>query len=199
VSLLRPNPDATAGHRRVVEADGATCDLFPLPVDEAPLESLLRSLFVDHWREITFGPIIQGAAFEFKAPSPPTFVGTFDGYLTVAFGAPHFHICIGDHKGSQSNPVSSELARHRRTARAELYRRLDRAGAPVSWGLRLFNGAGEQQITILLPNPFLDPTTDKVLDIPDWSRLALWDELRARWLGLDPDPLDRSGKGFCHD
>lgn len=199
MSLVRADPDMSNGARRVGEADGALCDLFPLPVDEATLEALLRSLFADHWQEITFGPIIQGAAYEFKAPSQPTFIGTCDGYLTIAFGAPHFHICIGDHKGSASNPVSPALARHRRTARAELYRRLDRTGAPVSWGLRLFNGAGEQQITILFPNPFLDPESDKVLDIPDWSRLALWDELRARWLGLVSDPLDRSGTGFRHE
>jgi hypothetical protein len=199
MSLGHADPVISNGTARVVEADGALCDLFPLPVDEATLEALLRELFSDHWREITFGPIIQGAAYEFKAASQPTFIGTCDGYLTIAFGAPHFHICIGEHKGSASNPVSPALARHRRTARAELYRRLDRTGAPVSWGLRLFNGAGEQQITILFPNPFLDPASDKVLDIPDWSRLALWDELRSRWLGLVSDPLERSGTGFRHE
>src|SRR5262249_43216920 len=73
--------------------------------------------------------------------------------------------------------------RHRRTARAELYRRLDQSRAPVSWGLRLFNGHDEQQATILLPNPFLSPDSDKVLKTPDWSRLELWDRLRPRWLG----------------
>jgi hypothetical protein len=182
----------------VVEADGASCDVFPLPVEAAALEAMLRSLFVEHWHEITFGPIIQGAAYELKAAAAPTFVGTCDGYLTIAFGAPHFHICIGEHKGSPSNPVTPELAQHRRTGRAELYRRLDRSGAPVSWGMRLFNGMGEQQITILLPNPFLEPATDKVLAIPDWSQLALWDQIRARWLGLGPDRLDRSGTGFRH-
>ena len=139
----------------------------------------------------------MGAAYEFKAPSPPTHIGTFDGYLTIAFGAPHFHICIGEHKGVPSNPASPALARHRRTSRAELYRRLDRSGAPVSWGLRLFNGAGEQQITVLLPNPFLDQDNDKT---PEWSCLGLWDSLRARWLGItEPDPIDRTGKGFRHD
>jgi hypothetical protein len=199
VSHARPASECSDGPHHRVEADGALCDIFPLPVDEATLETLLRTLFVDHWQEITFGPIIQGAAYEMKAPAPPTSIGTCDGYLTIAFGPPHFHICIGDHKGSPANPVSPELARHRRTARAELYRRLDRTGAPVSWGLRLFNGAGEQQITILFPNPFLDLATDRVLDVADWSRLALWDEIRARWLGLGRDPLDRAGTGFRHE
>jgi hypothetical protein len=126
-------------------------------------------------------------------------IGILDGYLTVAFGVSHFHLCIGPHKGPPSNPTPQELARHRGTARAELYRRLDKSGAPVSWGLRLFNGHNEQQATILLPNPFLSPDADKVLKTPDWSRLDLWDRLRARWLGLtEPDPLDRSGRGFSH-
>lgn len=184
---------------RVTDPDGATVELFSLPTDEASLEALLRELFERHWDKITFGPLIQGAAWEIRAPHAPTLVGMMDGYLTVAFGASHFHLCIGPHKGSPGNPTPEELAHHRRTARAELYRRLDKAGAPVSWGLRLFNGHDEQQTTILLPNPFLSPDSDKVLETPDWSRLDLWDGLRARWLGLvEPDPLDRSGCGFSH-
>jgi hypothetical protein len=85
------------------------------------------------------------------------------------------------------------------TARAELYRRLDKSGVPVSWGLRLFNGGGEQQITVLLPNPFLSADGDKVLKAPERSGFDLWDRLRARWLDQpEPDPFDRSGRGFSH-
>lgn len=183
--------------RRVTDEDGSSLDVFSLPTDAASLEELLRDLFQNHWRHITFGPIIQGAAWEMRAAQPPETIKMFDGYLTVAFGVPHFHLCIGEHKGSHNNPVSPALAHWRRTARAELYRQLNRAGHPISWGLRLFNGKGEQQITILLPNPFLHPETEKILKAPDWSRLALWDHLRTRWLGLDaPDPFDRSGGGF---
>ena len=135
-----------------------------------------------------------------KAAQAPDRIGMMDGYLTIAFGVPHFHICIGEHKGTRASPVSPELAHHRRTARAELYRRISRDGTPVSWGLRLLNGKGEQQITVLLPNPFLDRDTDKIRKAPDWSALDLWDRLRAQWLGLnEPDPLDRAGKGFRHD
>jgi hypothetical protein len=40
---------------------------------------------------------------------------------------------------------------------------------------------------------------DKLVQEPDWSRLALWDELRARWTGsTGPDPLDRCGVRFTH-
>jgi hypothetical protein len=162
--------------KRVTDPDGAIVDVHPLPADEAALEELLRDLYEQHWDKITFGPLIQGAAWEFRAPHAPTHVGMLDGYLTVAFGASHFHLCIGPHKGSRNNPTPEALARHRRTARAELYRRLDKSGAPVSWGLRLYNGQDEQQVTFLLPNPFLSPDTDKVLETPDWSRLDLWDQ-----------------------
>jgi len=185
--------------KRQIEPDGAAVDVFALPVDEASLEKLLRELFAEHWRDITFGPIIQGAAWEMRAARAPDVIGMMDGYLTIGFGGPHFHICIGEHRGTELSPVSSELACHRRTARAELYRRINRDGTPVSWGLRLFNGHGEQQITVLLPNPFLD-RDDKVLTTPEWSRLDLWDRLRAQWLSLtEPDPFDRAGCGFSHD
>jgi hypothetical protein len=191
--------DVAVRPERVVDPDGATVEVFPLPTDESSLMMLLRSLFEEHWAEITFGPIIQGAAWEIRAPHAPTHIGMLDGYLTVAFGATHFHLCIGPHKGTKSDPTPEALARHRRTARAELYRRLDHSGAPISWGLRLFNGQDEQQATILLPNPFLSADSDKVLKVPDWSRLALWDRIRARWFGLaEPDPFDRSGHRFSH-
>jgi hypothetical protein len=185
--------------RPVIEPDGARVDIFPLPADDASLEALLRDLFENHWRAITFGPLIQGAAWEMRAPHAPTHVGMLDGYLTIAFGASHFHLCIGPTHGPHHAPTPPALARHRQTSRAELYRRLDRSGAPVSWGLRLFNGAGEQQLTVLLPNPFLSPDNDAPLQVPDWSRLQLWDALRMRWTGAaGPDPTDRAGRGFTH-
>jgi hypothetical protein len=202
VALLSPKlenePVATVGPKalpvRAIDPDGTPVDLFPLPTDAASLEALLRDLFENHWREITFGPIIQGAAWELHAERAPTHIGVMDGYLTIAFGVPHFHICIGETKGPRIQPTPPELAAHRRTSRAELYRTRRRSCVPMSWGLRLFNGKGEQQITVLLPNPFLDPDTDRFLAEPDWSRLALWDKLRARWLGLtEADPIDRSG------
>ena len=50
---------------------------------------------------------------------------------------------------------------------------------------------------LMLPNPFL--TNDQQLrDEPVWEQLGLWDRLRARYLGLKSDPLDRAGHGFRH-
>lgn len=183
----------------IVEADGGSADVFSLPNDEVSLVELLSDLFEHHWQDITFGPYIQGAVWEMKAANAPTRVAMFDGHLTVSFGAPHFHVCIGEHKGPRNHPVSPALEHHRRTARAELYRRLGNNGAPVSWGLRLFNGHGEQQINVFLPNPFLDAETDRLLRKPDWAKLHLWDKLRARWCHLrEADPRDRAGARFSH-
>jgi len=192
--------EAPVVSQRVTDEDGHIVEVFPLPTDEATLERVLRDLFEVHWDKIVFGPIIQGAAWEFQAPHAPTHVGVLDGYLTVAFGAPHFHLCIGPTQGSSHNPTPSALAQHSRCTRAELFRRLDQAGVPTSWGLRLWNGHGEQQATIVFPNPFLSADGTKALKEPDWSRLALWDEMRLRYLGIPgPDPVDRSGTRFRHD
>ena len=191
---------APVASQRVIDEDGHVVEVFALPTDEATLERVLRDLFEVHWDKIVFGPIIQGAAWEFQAPHAPTHVGVLDGYLTVAFGAPHFHLCIGTTQGSRHNPTPPALAQHRRCARAELFRRLARDGVPTSWGLRLWNGHGEQQATIVFPNPFLSADGTKALREPDWSRLALWDEMRLRYLGIPgSDPVDRSGTGFRHD
>ncbi|BDV40546.1 hypothetical protein DSM21852_37990 [Methylocystis bryophila] len=128
--------------KRVSEPDGTPLDVFPLPTDPASLEELIRDLFENHWRDIVFGTLIEGAAWEMRADGPPSKIGVLDGYITVAFGVPHFHICIGETKGFPNNPTPPELAQRRRTARAEFYRRMRRACVPMSWGLRLFNGAG---------------------------------------------------------
>lgn len=185
--------------KRVTEADGSTAEIFPLATAQADLKALLRDLFERHWDKIVFGPIIEGAAWEFRAAEAPTHVSLFDGYITIAFGPSHFHLCIGEHKGTRKSPTPPELARRRRCARAELFRRLGPDDAPNSWGLRLFNGEGEQQATVWFPNPFLSADGHKVLKQPDWASLALWDEMLSRHAGVAvPDPRDRLGKGFSH-
>jgi hypothetical protein len=172
-------------------------EMFRLEPCEDVLRRLLTEMFVEHWRHIVFGSLIQGAVFELTAEAPGE-VSMLDGYLTAVFGRSHLHLCIGEHRGRRANPTDAELARHRRTARAEFFRVLspeDRA--PTSWGFRMFNGADEQQLTVFLPNPFLSDDM-QVLKDPDWARLDLWDRLRASYLGLDPDPKDRTAKRFWH-
>ncbi|MEN3949976.1 hypothetical protein [Iodidimonas sp. SYSU 1G8] len=175
---------------------GATEQVWPLPLDEAFLERLLRDLFENHYAALTFGPLIPGAAYEMKAPGAPERVSCQGGYLTVHWGGKgHFHLCIGTNRGPASNPNPPELIAHRRPSRAEFFRRLDKQGHPVSWGYRMFNGKGEPQITIFFANPFITDA-DQLADAPDWSRLATWDAIMADYAGHQPDGLDRLGKGF---
>jgi nitrile hydratase accessory protein len=169
---------------------------FPLPTDEPTLLSMLRELFENWWDVIRFGPLLQGAVYEIKLGRPPDRISMLDGYATVDLGDWHFHVCIGEHRGVPGDGVEPELARIRRCSRAELYRMIH-DDAPVSWGFRMYNGADEQQLTVLLPNPFLD-ADQQVSESPNWDALACWDRLRERFLGLPPDRRDRSARRFHH-
>jgi hypothetical protein len=190
--MLAPSP------RTVDEPGMGRLEIFPIPTDEPTLFALIKHIFESYWETIFFGILIQGAAWEVKAPGAPRKIGLLDGYVTVDFGPWHFHLCVGETKGVGATPTPPALARHRRCARAELYRMLNpRNGAPTSWGLRLFNGAGEQQLTVFLPNPFLG-ADGRPTRTPQWEHLAAWDDLRQRCLGLAPDPFDRTGTGFVH-
>jgi len=190
-------PQTMSTPKIVEEAGWGTLEIFDLEPTEELLQQLLTDLFTNHWEQIHFGPLIQGAAWEIKALEAPKRVAMLDGYLTVDFGAWHFHICIGAHKGTRNHPTPPELARHRRTSRAELYRQINTDGTPNSWGLRLFNGNDEQQITVFFPNPFLSNEM-KYLHEPDWSHLELWDYVRKTYLGLEADARDRSGRRMMH-
>jgi hypothetical protein len=113
-----------------------------------------------------------------------------DGYATVDFREWHLHLCIGER-----HVIPHELARLRRTSRVELHRRLTLEDRPTSWGLRLLNGAGIQQISFMLPSPFLSDD-QQIVQEPDWSRLVLWDRLRQKYLGIGPDPIGFLTSGF---
>jgi hypothetical protein len=178
----------------VTEPDGRTSELFDLPHDEDHLLRLFKLLFEKHAAEIVFGPCIQGAVFEIHVEKPAELT-MLDGYLTVDFGTWHFHLCIGEHRGTTASPCPPQLADHRRVKRAALFRTWGRSCLPASWGLRLWNGHDEQMITVFLPNPYLDAQGHRLRE-PDWSRLHLWDVIRREFLGLEPDPQDRE-KGLA--
>jgi hypothetical protein len=179
--------------RKIVEEGTGTLETWPLAPAEDVLLALLRELFEHHWQQLTFGPLIQGAAWEITSNTPPKSITYVDGYATIDFGELHFHLCIGPHRGDDYAPTPAGLATKRRTSRAEFFRRINIDDTPDTWGVRLFNGAGEQQITVLLPNPFV--TRDHGFeDTPQWERLALWDHLRRQYLGIAPEARDRSGQ-----
>jgi hypothetical protein len=171
------------------EPDGRVSELFELPHDEETLLRLFKLLFEQHATEIVFGPCIEGAVFEIHA-SRPAELTMLDGYLTADFGDWHFHLCIGTHRGTTANPCPPELARHRQVSRAALSRSRNKSCVPASWNLRLWNGHGEQMITVFFPNPYLDEQGHRRRE-PDWSRLHLWDRVRREFLGLEADPRDR--------
>jgi hypothetical protein len=165
----------------VEELDGArTVYEYLAPRAEA-LEALLRELFERHWSEIVFGPCVDGAVYEIRLAEAPRSVTLLDGYLTVDVGNWHFHLCIGEHKGTPANPASPALARKRRVSKAAFFHRLGDRHVGGSWGFRMWNGADEQMLTVFFPNPYLDKQSHLRKE-PDWNKLTLWNAFRLEYL-----------------
>ena len=161
--------------------------------ERGTLLSLTHDLFVRNWSAIRFGPCIEGCVFELELPSQPEVFSVLDGYLTVEFppGPAHFHICIGPTeglgKGDHGGKTPPALAKKRQCGRAAFFRTLAAGSCtPGSWGIRMWNGDGEQMLSFFLPSPYLDDRLKRLRE-PDWSRLALWHELRQRYLGERPE------------
>ena len=182
---------ANVEYREETGADGSLQSVWEFRPGRELLEALLRDLFENHYESLVFGPCIEGAVFECRVKAPPRKISYLDGYLTVDLGDWHFHLCIGEHLGDARRPCPPELARWRRCARATLLRIYQNppvtGHAPVSYSLALMNGRDEQMTTFYLPNPYFD-SSYRVLDTPDWSKLALWNHIRASYLGLEADP-----------
>ena len=161
--------------RTETELDGTITEYDDVAVDGDRIERLLMHVFTEHWADVTVGPLIEGAAYEIRFAVAPK-VRMLDGYMTVDPGAWHFHLCVNDHTGN----TSPELRRLRRVARAAFFRTIGGSCAPTTWGLRLWNGRGEQMITILFPSPYYDDDFN-ALPEPDWSKTRLSDDLRQRF------------------
>ncbi len=156
------------------------------PPSESVMRDLAQDLFGTHWRAIVVGPCIEGAVFEVRFQQAPD-IRYSDGYLTIDLGYWHFHVCVGTHKGSSSE----ELRSMRPVAKAAFFERRGKGcGGGRSWGLRLWNGYGEQMTTVFLPNPRVSDD-QQMLSTPDWSRLDLYYRLRSKFLGEQmPDDLE---------
>jgi hypothetical protein len=157
------------------DADGTVTEYDDVAVDGDHVQRLLTEIFTEHWRDVFAGPVIEGAAYEIRFTAPPA-VSMLDGYLTVDLGPWHFHLCVNDHRGAPT----LERARQRRVARAAFFRTDGGSCVPGSWGVRLWNGHGEQMITVFFPNPWLDDADKRVRE-PRWEKTALWEDLRARY------------------
>lgn len=146
-----------------------------------PAASVMRDLsdelFGRRWQQIVVGPCIEGAVFEVCFEKAPD-VRYSDGYLTVDLGRWHFHLCVGPTQSS----ASDELRRNRPVAKVAFFEKRSRTAPSTSFGLRLWNGYGEQMATVFLPNPRVSDDM-KMLPAPDWSRLRAYYELRQQFLG----------------
>jgi hypothetical protein len=176
-------PDPRGAGARERELDGTVTEYFEVDVAGDRVERLLTELFTEHWAGLTVGPLVQGAVFEIRFASPPR-VTMLDGYMTVDLGPWHFHLCVNDHR--EAPPA---LAAIRRVARAAFFRTTGAGGgghAPMTWGLRLWNGRGEQMVTVLFPSAYYSDTLAP-LPAPDWTRLRLWEDFRGRY-AAPPEP-----------
>ncbi len=174
--------EKTTEAKVVVNLDGSRTEYDDISTDVEVLERLLREIFEQHWDGITVGPILQGAAYELQYSKPPK-VSLGAGYLTVDTGEYHFHLYIGEPGVTPATASNPELARQRRVSRAAFFRdvRDEKGCMPGSWGFRLWNGLGEQMITIYFPNPFYDKQGR--IEEPKWERVQLWERMRAEFTG----------------
>ncbi|MEM6671108.1 MAG: hypothetical protein AAF661_18040 [Pseudomonadota bacterium] len=171
-------------------------ETWEMPVEEDFLLAFLSDVFENHWQGIRFGPLIEGAAYEWKCPTAPEKISLFDAYLTVMFGSGgHFHLCIGENRGSETFPTPPELTARRKPSKAQMFRGYGRDGKPVTWGFEMWNGAGEPMISIFFPNPFIEDD-DSLSETPDFTRLASWRAISKRWLAREPERIDEEGGGF---
>ncbi len=165
----------------VFDAGGSETVYDYVTPDEATMREWVRLMFEEHWDEIVVGPCIEGAVFELRFEEKPKKVTISDGYLTVDLGYWHFHLCVGEHK----NAKTPEIARRRRVSKMAFFETKSNGCVGGStYGMKMWNGAGEQMTTVFLPNPRLSSDM-KVLKEPNWEHLRLWFDLRNQFLGKE--------------
>jgi hypothetical protein len=103
------------------------------------------------------------------------------GYLTVDTGEYHFHLHIGVPEGAWINQrFGAGATAERSPERCSSAKHARGKGClPGSWGFRMWNGIGEQMITIYFPNPYYDK--QGMLKEPQLDRLRLWEGLRDQY------------------
>jgi (2Fe-2S) ferredoxin len=128
---------------------------------------------------------------EFRAP--PKLCILYDGYLTVAAEGWHLHLCIDTNFGGPLCKTPVEVRKQRLVTRAAFYRRFNAQESPRSWGIQFWNGANEQLMTILLPNPLVDGENLLPEGKPNLAKLALYEDLRDIYvLGKQPIPFTKN-------
>lgn len=135
--------------------------------------ALCLELFQDHWAQITFGPCIRGAIYELQlAAKPEVFV--HDGYVIVDLGAAgHLHLCI-----ASFDPTAA-------CARIALFAGYTEVSdEPVSWGIRFWNGAGQQMLSVFMTAAGSAERDEHGIPVglqADERAVEIWQQLRARY------------------
>jgi (2Fe-2S) ferredoxin len=157
------------------------------------LASLLYTLFEQNWQQVGVGHIVQGSVLELEFHAPPKLCILYDGYLTVAAEGWHLHLCIDTNFGGPLCKTPVEVRKQRLVTRAAFYRRFNAQESPRSWGIQFWNGANEQLMTILLPNPLVDGENLLPEGKPNLAKLALYEDLRDIYvLGKQPIPFTKN-------
>lgn len=179
----------TSSYRTETEEglDGGRTTYEYLEPQEEALRAFFQELFERHWARIVFGPCVPGSVFEVRLTDAPKKISYLDGYLTVDLGPWHFHLCLGTHRGTEANPVPPAVAQQRRAVKVAFYHSQPGQGGHGygSWGFRMWNGDGDQMLTIFFPNPYLSEQMKP--QKPDWTRLALWNAMRRTYLPCATD------------
>jgi (2Fe-2S) ferredoxin len=157
------------------------------------LASLVYTLFEQNWQQVGIAHIVQGSVLELEFNAPPKLCILYDGYLTVAAEGWHLHLCIDTNFGGPLCKTPVEVRKQRLVSRAAFYRRFNSEGNPRSWGIQFWNGANEQLMTILLPNPLVDGENLLPEGKPNLDKLALYQDLRDIYvLGKKPIPFTKN-------
>lgn len=169
---------------------------WPLPNTPSALADFLTDVFTRYWDRVVFGPVMDGAAYEWTCPCSPDRIERDGEFLTIGFGDPHFHLCIGtDTPATEKDSEFEARMRQLRPASVSIYRSLDSRGAPNSWGFQIHNSNEQCVLTIYFPNPFV-LSGDRLASEPDWSRLDVWRDISKRYLGREPESFDETSRGF---
>ncbi len=162
---------------------------FPIGIDV--LGPLLYTLFEQNWQSVQVGQVVEGSVLELEFTAPPKINVIYDGYLTVVTEAWHLHLCVEPHYGGPDRKTPPELQQHRLVKRGAFYRRFNAQGEARSWGIQFWNGAGENMMTLFLPNPYV--AEDESLlpeNKPQLAKLSLYESLREIYvLGTKPIPF----------
>jgi (2Fe-2S) ferredoxin len=172
---------------------GGVIEYEDFPADTDVLSSLLYTLFQENWHQVGVGHVAEGGVLELEFTAAPKLCILYDGYLTVAAEGWHLHLCIEPSLGGPECKTPLELRQQRQVSRAAFYRRFNAEGNPRSWGIKLWNGANVEVMTIFFPNPFVEGENLLPEGKPNLSKLALYEEMREIYvLGNQPIPFTRN-------